>query len=99
MDMQPQTRITLAYELAAHLGRHRETIGLRLKGISTDGLAGFLVRHAQAKKGDPTSPSGPRDDQATDLRVTDTRARVLWPEDRPFPGTKAPAPALRAEDL
>jgi transposase len=61
MDMQTPTQITLAYELAAqglsrtkiaaHLGRHRETIGLWLKGIATDGLAGFLARHAQAKKG------------------------------------------------
>lgn len=61
MDMQTLTQITLAYELATqglshttiatHLGRHRETIGLWLKGVATDGLAGFLARHAQAKKG------------------------------------------------
>lgn len=61
MDMQTPTQITLAWELAAqglshtkiaaHLGRHRETIGLWLKGITTDGLAGFLARQAQAKKG------------------------------------------------
>lgn len=61
MDMHTQTQITLAWELAGqglnhttiavHLGRHRETIGLWLKGIATDGLAGFLARHAQAKKG------------------------------------------------
>lgn len=61
MDMQTLTQITLASELAAqglshtkiaaHLGRHRETIGLWLKGIATDGLAGFLARHTQAKKG------------------------------------------------
>ena len=59
--MQTLTQITLASELAAqglshtkiaaHLGRHRETIGLWLKGIATDGLAGFLARHTQAKKG------------------------------------------------
>ena len=59
--MHTSTQITLASELAAqglshtkiaaHLGRHRETIGLWLKGIATDGLAGFLARHAQAKKG------------------------------------------------
>lgn len=59
--MQTPTQITLAYELAAqglsrtkfaaHLGRHRETIGRWLKGIATDGLAGFLARHAQAKTG------------------------------------------------
>ncbi|MEO8341724.1 MAG: hypothetical protein ABI604_18815 [Nitrospirota bacterium] len=59
--MQTLTQITLAYELATqglshttiatHLGRHRETIGLWLKGIATDGLSGFLARHAQAKKG------------------------------------------------
>lgn len=61
MDMQTLTQITLASELAAqglsqtkiaaHLGRHRKTIGLWLKGIATDGLAGFLTRHSQAKKG------------------------------------------------
>jgi transposase len=61
MDMQTHTQLTRAWELAAqglshtkiaaHLGRHRETIGLWLKGITTDGLAGFLARHAQAKKG------------------------------------------------
>lgn len=61
MDMQTLTQLTLAFELAeqglnhttiaAHLGRHRETIGLWLKGIATYGLAGFLERHAQAKKG------------------------------------------------
>ena len=53
--------MTLAYELAeqglshtkiaAHLGRHRETIGLWLKGIAIYGLSGFLERHTQAKKG------------------------------------------------
>ena len=61
MDMQTPTQITLAWELAAqglshttigaHLGRPRETIGRWLKGIAADGLAGFLARHAQAKKG------------------------------------------------
>lgn len=44
MDMQTLTQLTLALELseqglrhtriAAHLGRHRETIGLWLKGIA-----------------------------------------------------------------
>lgn len=61
MDMQTLTHMTLAYELAeqglshtkiaAHLGRHRETIGLWLKGIAIYGLSGFLERHTQAKKG------------------------------------------------
>lgn len=61
MDMRTPTQITLASELAiqclshtkiaAHLGHHRKTIRLWLKGIATDGLAGFLARHAQAKKG------------------------------------------------
>lgn len=61
MDMQTLTHMTLAYELAeqglshttiaAHLGRHRETIGLWLKGIATYGLSGFLQRHTQSKKG------------------------------------------------
>ncbi len=61
MDMHILTQLTLAFELAeqgvshtkiaAHLGKHRETIGLWLKGIAEYGLLGFLDRHAQAKKG------------------------------------------------
>lgn len=61
MDMQTPTQITLAWELAAqglsqtkiaaHLGRHRETIGLWHNGIVAYGLSGFLERHRQAKKG------------------------------------------------
>ena len=61
MDMHTLTQLTLAFELseqglrhttiAAHLGRHRETIGLWLKGIAAYGLAGFFERHTQAKKG------------------------------------------------
>jgi len=60
MDMQTPTQIMLAAELAAqgltqtkiaaHLERHRETLGLWLNGIATDGLSGFLARHWQAKK-------------------------------------------------
>ena len=59
--MRTLTQLTRAFELAeqglshttiaAHLGRHRETIGLWLKSIATYGLADFLERHAQAKKG------------------------------------------------
>jgi transposase len=77
MDMQTQTQITLAWELAAqglshtkiaaHLGRHRETIGLWLKGITTDGLAGFLARHAQAKKGSRRA-----------RQVAPTIKRLIW---------------------
>jgi transposase len=61
MDMQTLTQLTLAFELseqglshtkiAAHLGRHRETIGLWLKGMAAYGLSGFLAHHTQAKKG------------------------------------------------
>ena len=61
MDLQTPTQITLAWALAAqglshtriaaHLGRHRETIGRWLNGIAAYGLAGVLARHAQAKKG------------------------------------------------
>jgi transposase InsO family protein len=61
MDMHILTQLTLAFELAeqgvshtkiaAHLGKHRETIGLWLKGIAVYGLSGCLNRHAQAKKG------------------------------------------------
>lgn len=77
MDMETLTHITLACELteqglshtkiAAHLGRHRETIGLWLKGIATYGLSGFLERHTQAKK-------GPR--QARQVSVT--IKRLIW---------------------
>ena len=59
--MQTLTQLTLAFELfeqglshtkiAAHLGRHRETIGLWLNGIATDGLSGFLDRVGQAQTG------------------------------------------------
>lgn len=55
MDRHTLTQLTLAFELseqglshtkiAAHLGRHRETIGLWLKGIAASGLSGFLERH------------------------------------------------------
>lgn len=61
MDMQTLTQMTLAFELAeqglshtkiaAHVGRHRETIGLWLKGVTRYGLSGLLERHTQAKKG------------------------------------------------
>ncbi len=77
MDMQTLTHITLAFELAeqglshtkiaAHLGRHRETIGLWLKGIATYGLSGFLEHHTQAKK-------GPRRAR----QVSATIKRLIW---------------------
>ena len=77
MDMHTLTQITLACELAqpglshttiaAHLGRHRETIGLWLKGIAAYGLSGFLARYAQSKK-------GPR--QAR--QVPATIKRLIW---------------------
>jgi transposase len=75
--MQTPTQITLACELAAHglshtkiaahLGRHREAIGLWLKGIETDGLTRFLARHAQAK-------TGPRRAR----QVPSTLKRLIW---------------------
>lgn len=77
MDMQTLTHMTLAYELAeqglshtkiaAHLGRHRETIGLWLKGMATYGLSGFLERHTQAKK-------GPRRARQVPARIK----RLIW---------------------
>ena len=77
MDMQTLTQLTLAFELAeqglshttiaAHLGRHRETIGLWLKGIASYGLASFLDRHTQAKK-------GPRRAR----QVSATIKRLIW---------------------
>ena len=52
MDMQTLTQITLAYELATqglshttiatHLGRHRETIGLWLKGLRLTGRPALM---------------------------------------------------------
>ena len=75
--MQTLTHMTLAYELAeqglshakiaAHLGRHRETIGLWLKGIAIYGLSGFLERHTQAKK-------GPRRARQVPARIK----RLIW---------------------
>jgi transposase len=59
--MDTRTRIILAAELATQglsisaiarqLDRHRETIGLWLKAIQLEGLAAFLDRDAEAKKG------------------------------------------------
>ena len=61
MDMHTLTQLTLAFELAeqglshtkiaAHLGRHRETIGLWVQGMATDGLTGYLERDAQTTTG------------------------------------------------
>ena len=77
MDMQPLTQLTLAFELteqglshtkiAVHLGRHRETIGLWLKDMENYGLAGFLDRHTQAKK-------GPRRARQVPARIK----RLIW---------------------
>jgi hypothetical protein len=77
MDMRTLTQLTRAFELAeqgfshttiaAHLGRHREPIGLWLKGIATYGLAGFLERHVQAKK-------GPRRARQVPATIT----RLIW---------------------
>ena len=61
MDLHTFTQLTLAFELAKHglshtkiaarLARHRETIGLWLKGMASYGLAGYLERYTQAKVG------------------------------------------------
>ena len=77
MDMHTLTQLTLAFELAeqglshtkiaTHLGKHRETIGLWLKGIATYGLVGFLDRHTQAKK-------GPRRARQVPARIK----RLIW---------------------
>lgn len=77
MDMHTLTQLTLAFELseqglshtkiAAHLGRHRETIGLWLKGMATYGLAGYLERYTQAK-------TGPRRAR----QVPATIKRLIW---------------------
>jgi len=59
--MNRLTVVTLAWELheqglsnthiAQRLGKHRETIGRWLQGVTQHGLAGFLERYEQAKKG------------------------------------------------
>ena len=77
MDMHTLTQLTLAFELAeqglshtkiaAHLGRHRETIGLWLQGMATYGLTGYLERYAQAK-------TGPRRAR----QVPATIKRLIW---------------------
>ena len=77
MDMHTLTQMTLAFELAeqglshtkiaAHLGRHRETIGLWLKGMASYGLTGVLDRHTQAKK-------GPRRARQVPARIK----RLIW---------------------
>ena len=61
MDMLNITLITLAWELhqkgvpkvriAEHVGRHRETVHLWIRGIEEAGLRPFLERYQQAKKG------------------------------------------------
>jgi transposase len=58
--MDNKTRIVLAWELyeqgvprthiAQQLERHRETVGLWIKGIEREGLAAFLDSYDQAKK-------------------------------------------------
>ena len=77
MDMHTLTQLPLTLELAeqglshtkiaARLGRHRETIGLWLKGMASDGLAGFLDRQTQAKK-------GPRQARQVPARIK----RLIW---------------------
>jgi transposase InsO family protein len=77
MDMQTLTQMTLVVELAAqglshtkiaaHLGKHRETIGLWLQGIATYGLVGYFDRHTQAKK-------GPRRARQVPARIK----RLIW---------------------
>jgi transposase len=65
MDMINAALITLCCELyeqgipqiriAQRLGKHRETIGIWIRGIKTYGLLGFLDRYHQAKKGERKS--------------------------------------------
>ena len=109
MDMQTLTQMTLAFELAeqvlchtkiaAYLGRHRETIGLWLKGICTCGFSGFLERHTPAKTGPRRACQVPRDHQAADWGAAGPRAQLLRAEDRVFPGAGVSCPALSPEDL
>ena len=54
-------------KIAAHVGRHRATIGLWLNGITRDGLSGFLERHTHAK-------TGPRRAR----QVPPTIKRLIW---------------------
>lgn len=60
--MTNETLVVLCWELyeqgmpkiqiAKRLGRHRETIHLWIRSISTEGLLGFLDKYKQAKKGE-----------------------------------------------
>lgn len=62
MDMKNHTRITLAWELheqgvtniniAKHLDRHRETVGLWINRIKEVGLGTYLDEYHHAKKGE-----------------------------------------------
>ena len=62
MGMTNETLVVLCWELyeqgmpkiqiAKRLGRHRETIHLWIRSISTEGLLGFLDKYKQAKKGE-----------------------------------------------
>ncbi len=75
--MDTRTRIIVAAELATQglsvsaiarqLDRHRETVGLWLKAVRIKGLAAFLERYAQAKK-------GPRRGR----QVSRTVKRLVW---------------------
>jgi transposase len=75
--MNRLTVVTLAWELheqginntriAQQLGRHRETIGLWIKGIEEQGLTSFLLGYEQAKR-------GPRKARQVDAIVK----RLVW---------------------
>jgi len=62
MDMNNLTLITMAWELfeqgvpriniAQHLGRHRETVGIWIDEIQCRGLKGFAEKYENAKKGE-----------------------------------------------
>lgn len=84
MDMQNSTLITMAWELygtgmpkariAAHLGKHRETIHLWIKGVEQYGLLPFLDKNEQAKKGERQSR---RVDPIVKRRIWEIREREM----------------------
>jgi hypothetical protein len=99
--MHTLTQLTLAFELseqglshtkiAAHLGRHRETYRAMAEGHSGVGAIGFSRAPYAGQERPSTGSPGPSHDQALDPGAY-TRTRLLWAEDRVFPGAGVACP-------
>jgi transposase InsO family protein len=82
MEMETTTKIITAWELyqqnipinriANHLNKHRETIGLWIKGIKKIGLLPFLDKYINAKK---QERKGRQIDPVWKIRIWETRKR------------------------